>query len=426
MPLHTLRGMFAAAVAAAHPAAVVPGHLPPPPRGRTVVVGAGKASAAMARAVEQEWPQQAPLSGLVVTRYGHGAACRRIQVQEAAHPLPDRTGTEAARRVLASVQGLSSDDLVLALFSGGGSALLNLPLPGVELQAMQDLTHALLRSGASIAEINTVRKHLSAVSGGRLGAACHPARMLTLLISDVPGDDPSLVASGPTAPDPTTAQEAWQVLSRYGLTPSPGIAAVLASPAAATPKPGDPRFAGHETHILATSDTALRAAADHARAHGMEPVLQGQVEGEARRAGAEAASLAAARAAGLGPQTNRAHCPQVLLSGGETTVTVRGEGRGGRNTEFLLALAVALQAHRSAQSRVWALAADTDGIDGDQECAGAVVTPQTLPRARRLGMDPATFLAHNDSGEFFARLGDLVVTGPTRTNVNDFRAILIA
>lgn len=411
-----LRQMFVAAVAAVDPARCVAPRLPDPPAGRTVVVGAGKAAAAMARAVEDAWP--AALSGLVITRYGHGLPCRHVEVLEAGHPVPDAAGRAAAARMLEQVRGLAPTDLVLALISGGGSALTALPAPGVTLEDKQQITRALLRSGAAIQEINCVRKHLSAFKGGRLGLAAHPARVVTLAISDIPGDDPSAIASGPTVADPTTRQEAAKILARHAIDVPAAVAAWLDSPAAETPKPGDPRFAGCEMRIVATAYGALSAAAAVARHAGVTPLVLGDaIEGEAR----EVARVMAAMAMSCHRHGVPARPPCVLISGGETTVTVRGSGRGGRNSEFLLALALALD------GALWihALACDTDGIDGSENNCGAVLRPDSLARAAVAGASGADCLARNDAYAFFKALGDLVVTGPTRTNVNDFRAILV-
>lgn len=411
-----LRRMFDAAVASAQPAHALPPHLPEPARGRTIVVGAGKASAAMARALEDHWP--GALSGLVVTRYGHAVACRRIEVVEAAHPVPDAAGSDAARRILASVRGLSRDDLVIALVSGGGSSLLAQPPQRVSLADKQQINRALLASGATIGEINCVRRHLSAIKGGRLAAACHPARVVTLAISDVPGDRPVDIASGPTVADPTTLADAQDVLRKYHVDAPAGIRAALADSANESVKPGDPRLARAEYRIIATPQRALEAAAKVARADGATPViLSDRVEGEARDVGKVFAAIA--HQVALHGQPVAAPC--VLLSGGETTVTVRGEGRGGRNVEFLLALALAMQGRLG----VYALAADTDGVDGAEEIAGAIVTPDTLTRARERGRNPERDLERNDAHALFEAIGDSVITGPTRTNVNDFRAILV-
>jgi hydroxypyruvate reductase len=381
-----------------------------------IVIGAGKASAEMARAVEHNWP--GPLEGLVVTRYGHAAPCRHIEVIEAAHPVPDEAGAIAARRILEKVQGLSADDTVLCLMSGGGSSLLALPLAGITLQDKQALGRQLLTSGASISEINCVRRHLSAIKGGRLAAACHPARVVTLLISDVPGDNPCDIASGPTVGDASTCADALAIVRRYGIALPSHVLEVLTSECAESIKPGDARLAGIETRLIATPQMALEAAARVAQAAGINAhILSDRIEGESRDVGKVMAAIAiqvARRGQPFKP-------PCVLLSGGETTVTVRGDGRGGRNVEFLLSLALALQ----GEPAVHALAADTDGVDGQEEIAGACVSPDTLQRAWRLGIDPAGSLERNDAHGFFQTLGDGVVTGPTLTNVNDFRAILI-
>jgi|SRR5580658_1477575 glycerate 2-kinase len=415
-PRGLLRAMFDAAIGAASPALVLPRHLPEPPRGRTVVVGAGKAAAAMARAVEAHWP--GPLSGLVVTRYGHAVPCARIEVVEARHPVPDAAGRAAAGRILAAVQGLGAEDLVLCLISGGGSALLALPAAGLTLEDKQAVTRTLLNCGATIQEFNCVRKHLSAIKGGRLAAAAFPARVVTLCISDVPGDDPAVIASGPTVPDPTTNADALAILERYAVPAPASIRQHLAAPDQETPKPGDPRLARAETILIATPQDALEAAAAVARRAGVTPVILGNaLEGEARALALVQAGIAR-QIAGWGQP---APAPAVLLSGGETTVTIRGRGRGGRNTEFLLALAVAL----GGREHIHALAADTDGIDGSEDNAGAFLGPDTLARARGLGLDAAAMLRDNDAHGFFAGLGDLLVTGPTLTNVNDFRAVLV-
>ncbi|HET8874866.1 MAG TPA: glycerate kinase [Casimicrobiaceae bacterium] len=411
-----LRRMFDAAVESAQPAHALPPCLPDPPRGRTLVVGAGKASAAMARALEEHW--RGALRGIVVTRYGHAVRCEHIEVVEAAHPVPDAAGVAAARRVLASIAGLSRDDLVVALISGGGSALLTLPAPGISLADKQQVNRALLASGAAIGEINCVRRHLSAIKGGRLAAACHPARVVTLAISDVPGDNPIDIASGPTVGDPTTRADARAVLRRYGVDVPPTVRALLDTETAESVKPGDARLARADYRIIATPQKALDAAAQVARAEGVTPViLSDSIEGEARDVGKVLAALA--RQAALRKEPFVPPC--VLLSGGETTVTVRGDGRGGRNVEFLLALALALQGRRG----IYALAGDTDGVDGVEEIAGAIATPDTLVRGLEQGRHAADDLDRNDAHAFFEALGDGVITGPTRTNVNDFRAILI-
>ena len=411
-----LRRMFDAAIAAAQPALCVPPLLPPAPKGRLVVIGAGKASAAMARAVEQHWP--GPLSGLVVTRYGYAVPCERIEIVEAAHPVPDAAGEKAAARLLQTVQGLGADDLVLCLISGGGSALLPLPLPGLTLADLQALNQALLASGASITEMNCVRRHLSAIQGGRLAAACHPARVLNLLLSDVPGDDPIDIASGPTVPDPTTCADALAILRRYRIRVPPTALAWLESGDGESLKPGDLRLPLIDTHFIATPQRALEAAAAVARQAGLHAHILGDaVEGEARDVAKALAGIALQTARRGQPFLG----PCVLLSGGETTVTLKGQGRGGRNVEFLLALAVALR----GEPGIHALAGDTDGVDGQEEIAGALIGPDTLDRAWALGLNPRERLDANDGHGFFEALGDAVITGPTLTNVNDFRAIVI-
>lgn len=411
-----LRAMFDAAVRAADPERVLPAFLPDPPAGRTVVVGAGKASAAMARALERHWP--GPLEGVVVTRYGHAVPCERIRILEAAHPVPDANSEAAARAILDAVRGLGPDDLVIALISGGGSALMALPAPGLTLADKQAVNRALLRSGADIGEMNCVRKHLSAIKGGRLAAAAFPARIVTLAISDVPGDDPAVIASGPTVPDPTTFAEARSILVKYGIAEPAAVVAHLARAEEDTPKPGDPRLARAEFRLIATPQRSLEAAAEVAEQAGIRPyVLSDAIEGEAR----EVAKVLAAIARQVRRRGQPVRAPCVLLSGGETTVTVRGDGKGGRNVEFLLALAVAL----AGEPGIFAVAGDTDGIDGAEEVAGAVLRPDSLERAARLGLDAKAMLARNDAHPFFAALGNQLVTGPTLTNVNDFRAVLV-
>ncbi len=411
-----LRRLFDAAVGAAQPAICVPPHLPPPPPGRTIVIGAGKAAAAMARAVEQAWT--GPLEGLAITRYGHGVPCDRIEVVEAAHPVPDAAGVAATDRMLSLAEGCGAEDLVICLISGGGSALLVRPRPPLTLADKQAVTGALLRSGAAIGEVNCVRRHLSAVKGGRLAAACHPARVVALAISDVPGDRPGDIASGPTVGDATTPAEALAILDRYGVAAGDAVRRVLADPAGAPVAPDDPRLARADFRLVATPQASLEAAARAAQEAGIIPHILGDaLEGEARHLATALGGIArqvAARAQPFAP-------PCVLLSGGETTVTVRGDGTGGRNVEFALALAL----HLDGLAGVHALSADTDGVDGAAEVAGAVIGPDTLARARTLGLDPAAMLARNDAHPFFAALGDRVVTGPTHTNVNDFRAILV-
>ena len=411
-----LRRMFDAAIAAAQPALCVPRHLPAAPKGRLVVIGAGKASASMARAVEDHWPRQ--LSGLVVTRYGYAVPCQRIEIVEAAHPVPDAAGEAAARRLLRFVEGLTEDDLVLCLISGGGSSLLPLALPGLTLADKQALNRALLASGASISEMNCVRRHLSAIKGGRLAAACAPARVVNLLLSDVPGDDPIDIASGPTVADPTTCADALDILRRYEINVPPRALELLQSGEGETLKPGDPRLPTIETRFVATPQLALEAAANVARSAGYAPYILGDaIEGEARDVAKTMAGIALQVVRRGQPVTP----PCVLLSGGETTVTLRGRGRGGRNVEFLLSLALALR----GEPAIHALAGDTDGVDGQEEIAGAVLTPDTLARAWARGIKPRERLDDNDGHGFFEALGDSVVTGPTLTNVNDFRAIVI-
>ena len=418
-----LRDLFDAALAAARPATCLAPYIArlQPPKGRTVVIGAGKASAAMARAVEDQWPH--PLEGLVVTRYGYGEACQKIEIVEAAHPVPDEKGRAAARRILDKVKGLTEDDLVLCLISGGASALLALPAPGLTLADKQAVNRALLKSGANIVEMNTVRKHLSAIKGGRLAVAAQPARVLSWLISDVPNDDPGVIGSGPTVADRTTFADALAVLAKYRIEPPAAVRAHLEKGAAGeieeTPKPGDPRLARVETIMVATPQRSLEAAAAVASDRGLEVVMLGDnLEGEARELGAAHAR----QALDLAQRGGKPDKPIVILSGGETTVTVRGKGRGGRNVEYLLAEAIAT----AGAPGIWGLAADTDGVDGAEDIAGAIFTPDTLARARAKGRDPQAMLDDNDGHSFFEMLGDSLVTGPTRTNVNDFRATLIA
>jgi hydroxypyruvate reductase len=415
-----LRDLFDAALAAARPATCLAPYIDKlqPPKGRTVVVGAGKASAAMARAVEDRWHH--PIEGLVVTRYGYGETCKRIEIVEAAHPVPDEKGRAAAGRLLEKVKGLSPDDLVLCLISGGASALITLPAPSLTLADLQEVNRALLRSGAHIGDMNTVRKHLSAIKGGRLAIAAQPARVLSWLISDVPNDDPGVIGSGPTVADATTFADALGVLAKHRIDPPSAVRAYLEAGAAGkieeTPKPGDPRLALVETVLIATPKRSLEAAASLAKTRGVDVVMLGDnLEGEARELGAQHARQALDIASKGGK-------PTVVLSGGETTVTVRGKGRGGRNVEYLLAEAIAANGAKG----IWGLSADTDGVDGAEDIAGAIFTPDTLTRARAKGRDPQAMLDDNDGHGFFGMLGDSLVTGPTRTNVNDFRATLIA
>lgn len=409
-----LRQLLDSAVGAASPAHCLARHLPSPPKGRTVVIGAGKAAASMARAVEEAW--QGELSGLVITRHGHGVACERIQVIEAAHPVVNQQGIEATKAMLAQLEGLTSDDFVLCLLSGGGSALMAAPAPGVTLADKQAVIRALLRSGATINEINCVRKHLSAVKGGRLVQLAAPARVVTLAISDVPGDDPSTIASGPTVPDPTTRQEALAFLDRHMPEASATVGDWLRDAECETPKPHE--VAPPDYRLIATPADAIRAAEKAAREAGYTPLVLGSdLEGESATLAVEQAALIRRILAGEGPVTP----PCAILSGGETTVTLRGSGRGGRNSQFLLALGIALD----GAPGVHALAADTDGIDGSEDNAGAVIGPDLMTRARDAGVSAESCLADNDAYAFFAAVGALVTTGPTRTNVNDFRAILI-
>jgi hydroxypyruvate reductase len=408
--------MFDAAVEAAQPALCVPPHLPPKPSGRLIVIGAGKASAAMARAVEQHI--DSPLEGLVVTRYGHAVPCERIEIVEAAHPVPDEASVGAARRIREKVSGLGPDDLVLCLISGGGSSLLVDPADGLTLDDKRQISAALLRSGANISEMNCVRRHLSAVKGGRLAAACHPAKVVTLLISDVPGDNPIDIASGPTVADPTTCEDAAAILRRYAIDIPANVRRLLESGAGETVKPGDARLAQCETRMIATPQMALEAAARVAHDAGVPAhILSDRVQGEARDVGMVMGALALQVADRGQPFT----APCVLLSGGETSVTVRGSGRGGRNVEFLLSLALALGGH----PRIHAIAADTDGVDGQEETAGALLAADSMERAWRAGINPRAALDANDAHTLFEALGDRVITGPTLTNVNDFRALLI-
>jgi glycerate 2-kinase len=420
--------LYQAAVARALPALNTAAYLPPPPKGRTVVIGAGKAGGAMAHAVEQLWPHNAPMQGIVITRYDHepprpAGMSHRIEVVHAAHPVPDAAGLAAAQRILESVGGLTADDLVLCLISGGGSSLLTLPCEGLNFADKQRVNQDLLRSGANIAEMNCVRKHLSAIKGGRLAAACHPAQVVTLVISDVPGDDPAVIASGPTVPDPTTCADALAVLARYSIALPAAIQAALENGSLETPKSCDARFAGHTVHTIAMPQLSLEAAAEKARELGITPYILGDdIEGESR----EVAKVHAAIARSCAARGQPFKTPCVILSGGETTVTLKSKGgnvgRGGRAGEFCLSLAQSLQ----GAPTIYALAADTDGIDGVESNAGAFVFPDTLARAAAAGMSVQKHLDGNDSYGFFEGIGDLFITGPTHTNVNDFRAILVA
>ncbi len=412
-PQALLRRMFDAAVEVAMPRTCVPPFLPSPrDGGKLVVVGAGKASAAMAKAVEDNW--DGPLGGLVVTRYDYGVACDHIEIVEAAHPVPDQNGLQAAQRILAIAEGLGSDDVMLCLISGGGSALLTMPARGMTLKDKQAVNKALLRCGATISEMNCVRKHLSAIKGGRLAAAAYPAKVISLLISDVPGDDPSVIASGPTVFDETTYADARAILKKYEIEAPENVQRILDDATDETPKPGDPRLAANETKLVALPQASLDVAAKVAQEAGYLPVILGDaIEGEAGAVAREHAALALAAKA-RGERT-------AIVSGGETTVIVRGEGRGGRNSEYMLAMAEAL----GGADGIHAIACDTDGIDGTEDNAGAIIGPDTLARAAMAGVDPAAALANNDAYSFFEKIGDLVISGPTFTNVNDFRAILV-
>ncbi len=420
-PRELVAGSFQAALSAANPLVIVPPHLPRPPAGRTLVVGAGKAAAAMAAAVEAGWPADAPLEGVVITRYGHGLPLERIRVVEAGHPVPDEAGEAAAREILERTRALGPDDLLLAVVSGGGSSLLSLPVAGVAMADLKAVTRDLLASGAPIQDMNTIRKHLSVIQGGRLALAS-PARVLALVISDVTGDDPTHIASGPCSPDPTTFADALQILERYRVRPPASIASLLARGAAGevpeSPKPGSPGFERVETRVIATAHASLMAAAAYLQGRGVTPLVLGDsVTGESR----EVAKVHGAIARQIAQHAHPFRPPVAIISGGETTVTVRGQGKGGRCSEFLLSLAIDL----AGMPRAWALAADTDGIDGAESNAGAIVAPDTLARAAALGLDARKMLDDNDGFGFFGAVGDLVVTGPTRTNVNDYRVVLV-
>lgn len=415
-PRAFLVSLFDAAVAAADPERSIARFLPQPPAGRTVVIGAGKGSAQMARALERRW--DGPLEGVVVTRYGFGVECERIEIIEAAHPVPDKAGLEASRRLLETVDGLGADDLVIALISGGGSALLPAPAGDLTLDDEIELNKALLASGAPISAMNTIRKHVSRIKGGRLAAAAHPARVVSLIVSDIPGDDPAQVASGPTVAGPGGREEALAAIRRFAIAVPDRILAHIGRPESAAPSLDDPEFAGHEHHIIASSAVSLEAAQAKARRRGIEAViLSDAIEGEAR----EAARVHAAIAREVALRNRPFSKPVVLLSGGETTVTVRGDGKGGRNSEFLLSLAMDI----GGVGGIFALGADTDGIDGTQANAGAFADAGTVTRMRDLGLDPAVLLNNNDAWTAFDAIGDLFSPGPTGTNVNDFRAILI-
>lgn len=415
-PQAFLDALMRAAIAAADPSKAVPPHLPAPPKGRTVVIGAGKASAVMAKAVEDNW--SGPIEGLVVTRYDYGAPCKHIEIVEAAHPVPDRAGRDAAGRMLEICEGLGPDDLCIALMSGGASALLTQPANGISFEDKQEVNRLLLRCGATITEMNCVRKHLSAIKGGYLARAIAPARVVSLLISDVPGDDPGVIGSGPTVPNATTYAEALGIVEKYAIALPTAIRAHLIQGAVETPKPGDPIFADAETRIVARPQASLESAAEVALRAGVTPVILGDaLEGEARVVAAEHARQAMSLRVAEGVN----QLPMVLLSGGELTVTMKGDGRGGPNAEYMLAMVPAL----NADPGIHALAVDTDGIDGSEDNAGAIIGPETLSRAAQLGVDPSKYLENNDSYHFFKALDDLVMTGPTYTNVNDFRAVLV-
>ncbi len=420
-PRELLLGSFQVALAAADPLKIVGAHLPEPPKGRTLVVGAGKAAASMALAVEQHWPVGAPLDGLVITRYQHGLETQRITVIEAGHPVPDESGEKAAQEILHRVKTLTADDLLLVLVSGGGSSLLTLPADGIAIDDIQTLTRQLLASGAPIQEMNIVRKHLSAMQGGRLAASCR-APVLALVISDVTGDDPTHIASGPCAPDPSTYRDALDVIHRHGINPPAAIAAHLARGAAGnlpeTPKPGDRLFARVENRVIATAQASLQAAAAYFRSQNIPAAVLGDsVTGEAR----DVAKVYGALAREVRQHSAPWRTPVALISGGECTVTVKGNGRGGRCAEFLLSLALDL----NGADHIHALACDTDGIDGSEDNAGALLTPDALHRAAAMGISAAKLLDDNDGYSFFQALDNLVVTGPTRTNVNDFRVLLV-
>ena len=414
-PDELLKAMFKAGVDAALPSLCVPPHLPPRPKGRTVIIGAGKASGAMAKALEDAW--DGPLDGIVVTRYGYRLPTERLEVVEAAHPVPDAAGREAAQRIFKAVQGLTEDDLVLALISGGGSALLAAPAEGISLEDKQAVNKALLASGATISEMNTVRKHLSAIKGGRLARAAYPAKVVALMISDVPGDDASIIASGPTVPDPSTNADAIAIVEKYGIDLPPSVRQVLET-IEETPTAGDKCFDKVENVMIATPQASLEAAADVARAAGVTPVILGDsIEGESRDVGLVHVGIA--RQCAMRGQPMEPPC--VLISGGETTITLKGDGKGGPNTEFLLAMAIALD----GMENIYALAGDTDGVDGSEDNAGALIYPNTLQRAEAAGINAKAMLANNDPYTFFKGIGDLLETGPTMTNVNDLRLVYI-
>lgn len=415
-PKTFLTSIFNAAVAAADPEKTIRNHLPAKPKGRTIVIGAGKGSAQMAAAFEKVW--DGPIDGLIVTRYGYGARCERIEIIEAAHPVPDAAGLEASRRLLEKVRGLSADDLVVALISGGGSALLPSPAPGLTLADEIAVNEALLASGAPIAAMNTIRKHISTIKGGRLAGAAHPARVVSLVVSDIPGDNPALVASGPTVPDTGSRADALASIAAYGMSLPDAVMAHIQSAAADAPRSDDPRFAGNQVHLIASAGVSLEAAAAAAKRQGLEAViLSDSIEGEAREVGGVHAAIAREVATRNRPFEK----PMLILSGGETTVTLRAKGKGGRNSEFLLAFAIGID----GLSGIHALAADTDGIDGSEDNAGAFADGATVARMRAAGVDAKAMLAGNNAWTAFNAVGDLFVPGPTGTNVNDLRAILV-
>lgn len=415
-PESLLKNMFLAAIESAQPHHSIPKYLPNDKKGKLIVIGAGKASAAMAKAVEDNW--EGELSGVVVTRYGYAVPCQDIDIMEAAHPVPDEAGLSAAKRMLSLVSHLSAEDTVLCLISGGGSSLLTLPFDGISLDEKKAINRELLRSGATIGEMNCVRRHLSAIKGGRLAAACYPARLVTLMISDVPGDDPRDIASGPTVGDPSTCEDALDIIRRYGISLPEHIVHILKTGLSESLKPGDMRLNNSEVHLISTPQLALESAAAMAVKQGISAhILGDSIEGEARDVGKVMAGIA--RQVALHDQPFRKPC--VILSGGETTVTVRGNGRGGRNVEYLLALAIQL----NGLPGIYALAGDTDGVDGQEEIAGAWLSPQTLKRAAEAGLNARDALNNNDGHGFFAALDDSIITGPTLTNVNDFRCVLI-
>ena len=416
-PHKFLKSLFEIAVAKAQPGECVPQYLSKLDfTERTLVFGAGKASAAMAQAVEQY--TSATLEGLVITRYGYAVECQQIKIVEAGHPVPDKQGMRAAESILKTASGLTEKDSVLCLISGGGSSLLSLPAPGLSLNDKKGITYKLLKCGATIHEINCVRKHLSAIKGGRLALACSPAHLLTLTISDVPCDDLSVIASGPTVADPSTFEDALRILSKYDISEPKSVLKHLENADDETPKPGDTRLQNVENYLIATPKQSLQAASRAVSEAGIKPLILGEnLEGESR----DVAKIHAETALQIQKNGNPLSTPTVILSGGETSVTVKGSGRGGPNTEFTLSLLQELR----GQDGIWAIACDTDGIDGTEDNAGAFISPESFKKSEKLGLDPADYLSNNDSYSFFHELGDLVSPGPTMTNVNDFRAILV-